>query len=1087
MLRIHYSNRLEILLDHLVQVLATPLADPLAPERVVVQHPGMGRWLAQELALRTGVAANLELPLPAEALWDLLGYWIEDLPARSQWDQGPLTWRLFALLAELAADPDLETPALYLAGEPRELKTYQLAHRIADLFDQYLVYRPTMVLAWESGQAQPEPAARWQARLWREIANRIGNGPEARHRAALFQALELSLERGLAPRCALPQRLLLFGLSTLPPVYGRLLARLADQLPVHLFVLSPCREYWADLVDEGRLARARARDLSRGGPGDATHLDVGNPLLANWGQGGKTFQDTLIELGGQEAAEYREPDPTRLLGLIQGDLLNVTDRRASDPQGRTLLGAGDESLLIHSCHGPQREIQILHDRLLRLFEELEELRPRDILVMAPDIDTYAPHIEAVFGAVEAGDARAIPYAIADRRLTAEQPLLAALQSLLGLPDSRLGVPEVLGWLGIPAIARRFGLSARSLEPVRAWVEETGIRWGLDGRMRADLGLPEEDANTWDFGLRRLFLGYALPPEERLYASAQGPVLPYPDLEGPEAEALGGLQGFLDTLTRWRAELAHPRPLRDWTSAIHQLMADLLDPDEEEDTLLQPLRQALIQLQADAEAAGFEGALGLPVLRAELGSWLAGGTPTQRFLTGRVTFCSMVPLRSIPARVLCLLGLNGRDFPRDQRPPGFDLMALHPQPGDRSRREDDRQLFLEALLSARECLHLSYVGRDQRDNGVKVPSVLVEELLAYIRGSFRFADGLEPTKQILIEHPLQPFSRRYYDHSEPRLYSYREDWCRAARTRPEPGGDCFAPAVLAAAPTERAQVGPATLEISDLIRFLRAPAAWFLVRVLGLGSPDRETDLDASEPFVPDALEAWDLRQRLLSLAERGAEPEGPAILKATGLLPHGAVGDLILGQARQRVDAFRQRLAPYRQDPLEPLELDLQVAGLRLVGWLPGLTAQGLVIQRLGRVRAGDRLDLWVRHLALNLAQPRGVPPHSVLVSEETTTRLLPLATAAELLEELVVLFRQGQREPLPFFPETSLAFACHGLGSQVDTAWEGGPNGHRGERDAPEVRTAFRGREPLEPPFADIAARVFGPLLAATQDEGPP
>ncbi|MGE5155255.1 MAG: hypothetical protein ACM3ST_14740, partial [Bdellovibrio bacteriovorus] len=536
---------------------------------------------------------------------------------------------------------------------------------------------------------------------------------------------------------------------------------------------------------------------------------------------------------------------------------------------------------------------------------------------------------------------------------------------------------------------------------------------------------------------------------------------------------------------------------EWAESIKRLMADLMEPDESEEELLQPLRQVLDQLMADAEAAGFDGPLGAEVIRAELDSWLATGGAAQRFLSARVTFCNMVPMRSIPARVLCLLGLNGSDFPRDQRPLGFDLMARDPLPGDRSRRDDDRQLFLEALLSAREHLHLSYVGRDQRDNSTKTPSVLIEELLAYIQGAFRAPDGVEVTKWLVIEHPLQPFSRRYYDGSDPRLYSYREDWCRAAQSRAEPGSDCFAPAPLKADPAGRSCLeseaaegeAPAieSLEIEDLIRLLRSPAAWFLCQVLGLRGPDRELVLEESEPFVPDALEDWTLRQRLLRLAEQGRATEAPDLLRASGLLPHGAAGTLTLTQASERVAAFRQRLAPWLPEVLEPLELDLEAAGVRLVGWLRGLTPGGLVAQRLGRIRASDRLELWVRHLALNLAQPPGVAPESVLVSEEETWRLRPVADAPTHLADLIGLFRQGRLEPLPFFPETSLAFALHGWGNQVESAWEGHSNGRRGERDLPEVRTAFRGRAPLAHPFPEIAERVFGPLVATAHEEAQP
>jgi len=1079
MLLIHHSNRLEALLDPLLEVLATPLADPMAPERVVVQHPGMGRWLAQQLALRTGIAANLEFPLPAGAIWDLLGCWIEDLPSRSQWDRGPLTWRLFALLGDLASDPELEPLTLYLQGTARELKTYQLGRRIADLFDQYLVYRPNLVLDWDAGRVQTDqgPAALWQARLWRGLATRIGNGPGSRHRAALFKDLEEALAEGRPPRGPLPERLLLFGLTALPPVYARLLSRLAEHLPIHLFVLSPCREYWADLVDESRRARIRARDLAAGSPDRSALLDLGNPLLASWGHTGRALQDALIDLGADERADYREPEGARLLGIIQGDLLDLRDRRTPELGDRVLLQSTDDSILVHACHSPQREVEVLHDRLLRLFDTLPDLHPREVLVMAPDIDAYAPHIESVFGTRNENDPKAIPFAIADRRLASEQPLLAAIESLLRLPDSRLGAAEVLGWLGVPAIARRFGLAGDPLARIHTWVAETGVRWGLDGGMRARLGLPDEDANTWDFGLRRLFLGYALPAEERLF----GEVLPYPDLEGTEVEGLGGLQCFIDTLARWHSELTKPRPLKAWAAAVIRLIDDLVDPDQEEEALLQPLRQSLDQLRSDAEDAGFDGPLGLDVLRAELASWLEGGPQAQRFLTGRVTFCNMVPLRSIPARVLCLLGLNGNDFPRSQRPPAFDLMAADPKPGDRSRRDDDRQLFLEALLSARECLHLSYLGRDQRDNRIMVPSALVDELLAYVQDAFRFSDGADVKSRLIVQHPLQPFSHRYFDRSDPRLFSYSEDWCRAARAQPEPGCDRFLTGPLAPPVSGDSQLE--TLEIEDLIHFLRDPASWFLLHVLGLARPESEAPIEESEPFIPTALESWGLRQRLFGLAEEGRSAEAPALLRGAGVLPHGIGGTLSLEEADAKVSSFRLRLTPLLQGPLEPLELDLEVGGLRLVGWLPGLTEAGLIAWRLGRIRAVDRIGLWVRHLALNLARPAQVPLRSILVGEDEALELQPVADPAEPLADLVALFRRGQAEPLPLFPETSLAYA-EGQESKLRDVWEGGANGRPGEGDAAAVRTAFRGRDPLGPPFPELAIRVFVPLINATADQ---
>jgi len=1104
MLEIHHSNRLEVLLDHLVAVLEGPLADPFGEEFLVAQNQGMARWLAQGLAQRTGIAANLRFPLPARLVWDLLGCWFEDLPPQSDWDKDRLVWRIFAQLPGLAADPAFAEPARYLVGEPQELKTYQLARRVADLFDQYLVYRPDLVLEWEQAPAQAPAGApagirpdqdHWQARLWRLLAAQI----DTPHRAALFGRLDRALSAGVAPRAPLPERVLVFAPTALPPIYCRVLVGLAGLIPVHLFVLNPCEEYWADIVDEGRQARRRARALLTGTPDGSALLDLGNPLLASWGHGGMGFQDQLLDMGGDWLPDFREPDEGLLLGLIQGDILALRDRRHPDPAERWPLDPADDSIQVQACHGRHREIEVLHDRLLRLFADLPGLKPRQIICMAPDIDSYAPHIDAVFGA--APPQRRIPWSIADRRLSAEQPLLAAVTELLGLPNSRLGAAEVLDWLEVPAIARRFAIDTQDLARIRTWVTETGVRWGLDGPMRADLDLPGEDANTWAFGLRRLFLGLALPPGDTLYRG----VLPYPDVEGPEAQALGGLQEVIERLAHWRAALAHPRTLADWAGTVNRLLADLFDPDEDEEDLLQPLRAALNQLGLNGEAAGLTAPVGLDILRAEVGAVLDAAAPAQRFLTGRVTFCNMVPMRSIPARVLCLLGMNGIDFPRDQRPLAFDLMAAAPRRGDRARREDDRHLFLEAVLSARERLYLSYLGRDQRDNAVRVPSVLVDELLDYCRGAFRFTDGVEVLDRLLVRHPLQPFSRRYFDGADARLWSYRDDWCRAARATRDPGSDCFAPAAAAPAGGWAAGEGASPrgldlpevelpeLELDDLIRFLRLPAEWFLTRTLGLRTPDEEAAVAQVEPFALDGLTGWGLRQRLLTLAGEGRpDAEARALVLAGGDLPHGAAAGLLLDAQAGRVAAFRAGLAPYLRDQRPPLELDLPIGGRRLVGWVDGVTGEGLLAWRFGRQRAQDLLALWVRHLVLNHLAPAGIGHLSTLVTEtedkRTGTfllevlRLAPVPGALGHLETLVDLFQAGLLAPLPFYPETSRALAADGWQKQARDAWEGGFGGGAGESQRWAIRTALRGRDPIDQTFETLAHLVFDPLLAAAE-----
>jgi len=1067
MLQVYHSNRLEVLAKELGRVVSAPLADPFSAEMIVVQNQGMARWIAQVLAQRNGISACMDFPLPASFLWRVLEAWLPDAPDATRFEKGALLWRVHKLLPALLGEPAFAPLTRYLADDSAGLKLFQLSGRIADLFDQYLVFRPDLVLGWEEGADE-----HWQAALWRAL---YADGGHA-HRARLLVELEQAMGQGVLGSGTLPERVSLFGLSALPPVYVRVLGALAQHVPVHVFFLNPCREYWADLVDERGQARRRAKAQRAGLPDPTGLLDLGNPLLASLGHAGQVFLDQLLELGGVDRDRFVSQAVDSLLERVQRDLLALVDPRATDEP--RVIAPDDHSIQLHSTHGPLREIQVLHDRLLDLFERLKDLEPRDIIVMAPDIDRYAPYVEAVFGAAEAP--RRIPWSIADRRVAAEQPVLEALKLLIALPRSRFETSEILSLLEIAAVRRRFGLEEEGLERIRTWVRESGVRWALDGSMRADLGLPEEEANSWAFGLNRLFLGYTLPPDPD--ADPYAGVLPYVDVEGAEVAYLGILQSFIEVLGAWRTRLTAPRDLAGWHSAIGGLIGELFALDDEEEARVQRVRDGLGELVSRAETAGFDQPVSLDVVRALLLGLLEDTGGAQRFLTGRVSFCNMVPMRSIPFRVVCLIGMNGTDFPRSQRALSFDLMARHPRRGDRSRRRDDRYLFLEAMLSAREVLYLSWVGRDPRDNSLKVPSVVVEELLDSLRQGYRLASGADLAEHLVVHHPLQPFSRTYFDGSDRRLFSYAHTWSDAARAEAGDRIPAFFDAELGP-PAEDLRI----LDIEDLIRFLRNPAHYFLARRLGLRLPEEVEILEDTEPFDGDNLERYQLRHSLAQGLLAGRDRASIlARLRGEGTLPQGAPGELLLDEQLAEAEPFVRRLEGRLSEALEPIEVDLSLAGFRLQGRLDRLQPTGLLDHRFGNLKAKDRLRAWVRHLVLNCLAPKGIEPVSTWLAKDLTLTLHPVEDPAALLADLLDLRWQGLQEPLAFFPESSLAWVEQGYGNAFEQAWSGRFNPVPEQSDV-AVRIAFRGRDPIrdDPIRADFectAARILRPMLAFSE-----
>ncbi len=1108
MLTLYHAPDLETLGELATTLLAQPQREPFAPARVVVPSQGIGRWLTLELARKQGIAMQLEVQLPAAFVWDLSRLVLGQLPEQSAFTPSTLAWRLYDWLcepAQLVAAPRL---AHYLAGGD-ERRRLSLASKIADVFDQYLLYRDDWLAAWERNELLDlGPDEAWQALLWRELT-RDGHP----HRARLLDELLRRLFDA-TPIDGLPERLLVFGISALAPHHLRVLDGLARHTEVLLFALNPCREAWGEIRDIRELARQP--DLSP----DDWYLDVGNPLLASLGKQGRDFFDSLFSLaageGSQEFGIYpqdAELHDDSLLHALQNDILRLHSRQ---PEERLALREDDRSLELHVAHSPLREVEILHDQLLARFAADPELTPDQVVVLTPDIERYAPYIEAVFAARSGAPRMAaprtagprIPFSLADRSLRAEIPLLEAFLDLLALPDSRFAAEEVLGWLEQPAIARRAGIEAEDLALLRDWLREAGVRWGRDGAHRAQLGLPADPAFTWRQGLDRLLLGFAAPPQlAGLAAPLLGDSWPLDALEGARAQLLGRLAGFVDRLGGLALSLQRPRPLAEWSETLLALVDGLFDEREAGDSLVL-LSRACAALAEQAAASGIQRPLELALIRQQLSAALEQGGGASGFLTGAVTFCSMVPMRSLPFRLVCLLGLDDGALPRRTPAAGFDLIAQKPRRGDRARRLDDRYLLLETLLSARDGLYLSYVGRDPRSNAELPPSVLVSELLEAVdltatcdsdpgrSGFSRDAAAAKASERITQQHPLQPFAPGNF--AGQRQAGFSASWFRAAERLSQPAEAQPQPfaAALPAPGEDGAGGDPLCLEPSQLIHCFKHPARYLLEQRLGLRLAQSEEALAGDEPFGVEWTSQHGLRQLALQAIERGwSERDERAVAAASGWLPVGELGQAHWGQIRGPIRAFAPTLFAERpQDAPQPLLVDIQLAGVRIHGWLDGVSASGLFDYRLRDLGAWELAPFWLRHLLLNCAAPPGSARDSRLLSPKSEWRLGPLADPLALLEPWLEAYKRALCEPLPLFAKCSHGFArkwrhpgrkepLEAARGEARLMWQGN-DFMSGEGQDPWNALAFRDREPLDERFEALAEQLYGPALDALHGE---
>lgn len=1051
MLILHQSNRLEHLAQRLAGLLGESAGSPLQADWVVVQHPGMARWLSLKLATVLGIAANIDFPLPAAFVWRVFRLLPDELPEVDRYQPNRLVWRLHALLAEAASGPGAGPLSEYLA-DGDELRRFQLAQRLAELYDRYLLYRPDWILAWERGETAVEGEA-WQADLWRRLS-----ATDPSHWVGL-QRMFFAQPLSEAP-ASLPERICLFGVPTLSPGYLQVIQRLAEVIDLHLFLLNPCAEHWAEIVAPRTQAR---RELASAA--EALYLEVGHPLLATLGRQGRDFFSAINELDPGSEELFEESERETLLGRLQDQMLRL---EAPRPDAQA-----DDSIAFHPCHSPMREVEVLYDQLLALFETLPGLSPDQILVMTPEIDRYAPLIEAVFG--EPGDRPAIPFRISDRSLLQRNPLAASLLELLELPGSRYTIGQLLNLLEQPAILRRFDLDAGALESITQWLVAAGIRWGRDGPSKAAWGLPPDEGNTWRSGLRRLLLGYAMPGEaDELWRE----VLPLDAVEGGTAGLLGGLLAFSDRLFELESALAQPRSLVAWRDELLALLTRFFLPDSETQDQLDELRDNLQRLAEEAEEAGFDGEVSLELVRYRLQELLEA-SDGRGFLGGGVTCCALAPMRSLPFRVICLLGMNDGVFPRRQPTPGFDLMAGRFRFGDRSRRVDDRYLFLETLISARERLLISYVGRSERDNSPLPPAVVVDEL----RDTLRQMVGESGLEQLTFQHPLQSFSPNYFE-SLPGLFTYSAQRREAAMRvgRGERQESPLAPSPLAATETGASTV----LSLEALLDFFGNPPRLFARERLQLSLEALAELPDEREPFELDRFVRLDAEHDLVEALWRGVSPDTlERRLKAAGCLPHGQSGGLVFGQMLQRAEAMVARLRPLlQQGERSGCDVDLPLAGGRLSGRLHDLLPVGRLAYTTERFYPYQLLRLWIGHLVLDLAAPPGVSRQTHLLEGDRRGLFRSPEDAGALLERLVECYREGHHRPLPFYPATAWAY-LEGLASgDVETAMQKargkwyGNSFQGGDAQKPYNRLLWPDGDCFTPEFGPLAETILGPVM---------
>jgi exodeoxyribonuclease V gamma subunit len=1098
---------MEHLLEELGDVFSSKRPQVFCPEVIVVQSLGMERWLSMGLCRRFGIWANAEHPFPRAFTERVLEAVLGPVAPERCWTRESMTFHLAALMKELPEEPSFSALNRYLRERSDVESRIELSSEIADAFDQAQIYRPEWFLDWSS-QSTDIVENDFRPALFRLLEARLG----PHHFPQRYRELLEKLPQIDITKVDLPSRVCLFAVAAMPPSFLRIFDALSQKLPVHWFLLTASREYLGEEFSRREFAR-----LSIKGANESNEPAQLQPLLASFGRmmrdlGRLIERDCVYHDAG--SGEFHASSNGSVLQTLQADLCVLGRRGASFALPALPLRDDDQSLQVHVCHGPRRELEVVKEILLDAFENDSELKPEEVIVLLRDVEVYAPLVDAVFSR-ERGQPSFIPYTLADRAIGAGNGVADAFRQFLDCVGRRISVTFLENVIEHTVLLRKFEIEPSDVPKLQSWLARLGARWGADSAERKREGLPEQPEHTLKFALSRLILGASMSSETVEPFLGRMPF----DVEGDDAVLAGRFVECVTTLLDLRERFTIHKTFAEWQTELTTTVDTLFVVPPELSWQLTEVRTAIRATCDDAIAAKFNDLVPIRTVATRLGRHFENTRTARAFLSGGVTFCAMLPMRGIPAKIVVMLGLDDGNFPRTAKGSSFDVIAREPQIGDRLVREEDRHLFLESLLAARQRFVLTYVGRSARDDSPKPPSVVIEELLNVVDESFYIdtsrpenskgdpgSSSKRPSERLVVLHPMHAHSPRYFDRSDRRLlqsspYAYRAALAvKSAKYQTKLG----MLEALSPPPQEN-------LRLAAFERFWDCPSeALYQSRLLGR-TTNKKSILDDFEPLEVTGLDRYKLStDQFFALGNERAKLNLFSRWKASGQSPTGTLGTLAFDENYERVRTVGNVVDWLSCGKSEKtITISLRLGTIELMGYVGELYGDKRIDWGVSSLKPKFRLRAWIRHLALcasgNPVDTFLLRPNSIPNKPPNLERWSQLESvqAKRHLERLMELYWIGMTAPLPFFPGLSYEYVLRQRkgedgpatlmrlereysdsqeGEDSFTTPEVGKEASRLFGDASPIGHDWAKHQGLEhlPTFAQLSEDVWGPCFDA-------
>ena len=993
-LSFYFSNKMEVLLDILSKKYSKYSTSIFSKEIIVIQTKGMAKWVSLEFALKLGIAANIEFLFPNNFIQLVSEYVNPQINKKAIKEKWNLVFKIYNILKnkEVLNEKDFLPLKNYLKDDTDNAKTLQLSFQIADTFDQYQIYRPQMIESWDKGvfNFRNKDLNKWQPLLWQKIFNN-----NELHRTSVFNELIENVNKV----DKLFEKVSFFGISVLPPVHLKILEEISKKTDVDVYLLNPCREYWGDIKSDKEIKYIVKRSKATQ---EGLILEEINYLLASLGKLGREFNEMILECENSESFEYFEDIKVNShLTQIQDDLLKLTN---TDESEKLLWNKKDKSISIHSCHSKMREIQILYDNILDVLNNDEDVSPSDILVISPQIVDYVSIINSIFNNEDVK----IPYSISDLPDTFISFFMEVILSVARLLESRFKASDVLGILEQEPVSRKFGISHSDLDKIIHWFEEANIRWAKDKDLLDEYGNFDIDSISFKQGVRRLVTGFATYAENNNNDFRS--VYPVKSFDESDRHLLGSFLDFVEILKDLSDEVKVEKTGKEWFEFYGKLIESLFSSENEfESSYLNVLKiiNKLVEKMEDDVLLSFKN------FTLSFKKMFDEELSSRGFIAGGITFCAMIPMRSIPFKMICVIGLNMGTFPRVKKPLEFDLIKDNPQKGDRSQKDSDRYLFLETILSARKYLYISYIGQSIFTNDEIPPSILVTELIEYIKSRFKTDDD------IVIKHKLQPYHSDYFK-NKTELFSYSKTYLEIAKSR---GILEDMPALINGDLRDIDEVK--NIGLNDLIDFFGNPVKYFYNKILGIYLRDNYNDIKDTENFVIDSLESYQIKDKIIKDIVKTNDilliENDLNYFYKTGKLPFKNTGNFYKDKIKNELIEFYEISKDFIKLYKETIVKETKLENINIFCKFENVTENEIVFLRMSKLKGKDLISGLITHIASNCFDD--MPKKTVVISSDKILNFSKIQEPEKILSKLVGLFIEGQKYPLCFFPDIFIEF----------------------------------------------------------------